>query len=124
MEGIQKMKTYPNSQIRKKLKAKVRRLYTEKFGKSCSPATSISSYLKDELNQAGIPKEDHLIFALNSLNTPRMPPVRIKERKSQRSPFSRPVESENAQKRRHAGYDRMSPRDRWAYDKRHGMLDD
>ena len=31
---------------------------------------------------------------------------------------------ENQKKREHAGYEHMSPREQWDYDKRHGMLDD
>lgn len=33
-------------------------------------------------------------------------------------------QSENQKKREHAGYEYMSPREQWDYDKRHGMLDD
>ena len=58
------MKVYDRGVLRKK----VRRLFKRKYSKSVAPAKDMMVEMRDELLQAAIPEEDHLIVMLDFLH--------------------------------------------------------
>ncbi len=53
----------------KRLKRRIRYLFSTKYKTSIAPRKAIAEALKTELTNAGIVADDHLLFVMNTVNT-------------------------------------------------------